>query len=323
MDTLCLPLVESLVKEYQGPSLSRVKMIGVQHILETTHSMFRSLYKIGLKPENISIIGKCYSTSAEVYNEMLEDGIDISPASFAYDSYRPFDELFSEKVSNFLSSRLRDLNTNNYDCIIVLDDGGKCIQYLANNISSSKSIIGIEQTSAGYEAIRFLSLPFPVINVARSPVKLNIESPMIAQAAAERLYFSLRNKGILPDRALIIGGGAIGQAMKERLSPEMKISIYDQNPNISDISDLNRVLQSFSLVIGCAGKTSISHQYHHLLSSGTVLVSVSSSDREFDAVYLRKLMLQNYSCHQDLQINDLFLINSGFPVNFDGARVSV
>ena len=48
-------------------------IVGVQHILETTHAMFRSLYKLGLKPQNISIIGKCYSTCREVYEEMIAD----------------------------------------------------------------------------------------------------------------------------------------------------------------------------------------------------------------------------------------------------------
>lgn len=161
--------------------------------------------------------------------------------------------------------------------------------------------------------------------VARSPLKLTLESPMIAQAAAERLYLSLHNKNLSPNKALIIGGGAIGKAMHKRLSPDMQVTVYDLDQALSDCasSDLSDLIGSFPLIIGCTGKTSISNLMHDLLSPNTTLVSASSSDREFDAVHLRRQLPLSTSCHDDLSINDLLLVNSGFPVNFDGDRENI
>ncbi len=323
MQKLYLPLVDSLVSSYKGSSLANVRIIGVQHILETTHAMFRSLYQLGLKPENVSIIGKCYSTCKEVYDEMVADGIDVSPGSFTYFSHIPFDEQFTAEIDNFLSSRTHDLNA--YEQIIVLDDGGKCISALSRNPLSAPFTVAIEQTTSGYDAIRSQSPQFPIINVARSPLKLTLESPMIAQAAAERLYLSLHNKNLSPDKALIIGGGAIGQAMQKKLSLDMQVTVYDLNNALSDCisSELSHLIGSFPLIVGCTGKTSMSYPMHVLLSSNTTLVSASSSDREFDAVHLRKQLPSNTSCHEDITVNDLLLVNSGFPVNFDGGRENI
>lgn len=324
MSELILPLVQSLVDTSKGKDLSRVKIIGAQHILETTHAMFRSLYCIGLEPENISLIGKCYSTCLEVYEEMLADGIDVAQGSFAYSSHLSFDDLYYREVQKFLISHLHDLCSDKYDRIIVLDDGGKCISFFNQQGRLKIPIVAIEQTSAGYHAIKDQPLLFPVINVARSPAKLQIESPMIAEAACKSLNQSLQKRHLSPKKALIIGGGPIGQAMKNHLSSEMEIAIYDENRALSDFDEgLASIIYNYSLIIGCTGKTSVPKSLHKKISPGTILVSASSSDREFDAVCLRKQLPETTQCHQDLLIDGKFLIKSGFPVNFDGERENI
>lgn len=325
MVQLKLPLVDYLVSMHSSLSLSRVRIIGTQHILETTHSMFQSLYELGLKPENISIIGKCYSTCKEVYDEMLDDGIDVSSDSFAYCSHRPWDEIYSEAVYSFISDRARKISPSKFDLVIVLDDGGKSIDIVSNYVNHSIEIVAIEQTTAGYEAVREKVLNFPVINVARSPVKLELESPMIAEAAAERLAISLNKANITPDRAMVIGGGAIGAAIKRRLSDKIHIDIFDLDKTLRTTRSDNFVLEigKYPLIIGCTGRTSLPSHLHSRLRNGVVLVSVSSADREFDAVHLRRQLAQNDVCHTDLRIGDLLLVNSGFPVNFDGERENI
>lgn len=325
MQPLEMPLVESLIAAHGQLNFARVKILGVQHILETTHAMFQYLYRLGLKPENVSLLGKCYSTCKEVYEEMVEDGIDVSIGSFSYAHEKPFDELFVQEVQSFLSLQIAHLSPESYDLIIVLDDGGKCIEFLRKHLQHKIPLVAIEQTSAGYHEIRSHFLPFPVINVARSPVKLTLESPMIAEAASERLYASLKKKEVSVDKALVIGGGAIGQAIRSRLSLDMDITIYDKDPAFSDCktTHLEHLISQFPLIIGCTGKTSISHHWHSLFAPQTTLVSVSSSDREFDAHHLRKQITGSSDCHKDLIIKDLLLINSGFPVNFDGDRENI
>ncbi|KKK44772.1 hypothetical protein LCGC14_3166560, partial [marine sediment metagenome] len=275
---LKLQLVELLISSYANVDLSKVKIIGVQHILETTHSMFRSLYLLGLKPENIAIIGKCYSTCKEVFEEMLDDGIYVDPSSSSYCSHKSYDEWFSLNIENFLTSQIDDLLSGKYEKILVLDDGGKCIKALNKFSINTNLIVAIEQTTSGYEDIRYGCFNFPIINVARSATKLNIESPMIAQAASERLYLSLQRKGLKTNKVLIIGKGAIGNAMKNKFASNMEVVCYDRNQKTYDQAkvELSEIINQFPLILGCTGKISIPFDLHSKISPGTVLASVSS-----------------------------------------------
>ena len=286
---LKLQLVELLISSYANVDLSKVKIIGVQHILETTHSMFRSLYLLGLKPENIAIIGKCYSTCKEVFEEMLDDGIYVDPSSSSYCSHKSYDEWFSLNIENFLTSQIDDLLSGKYEKILVLDDGGKCIKALNKFSINTNLIVAIEQT------------------------------------ASERLYLSLQRKGLKTNKVLIIGKGAIGNAMKNKFASNMEVVCYDRNQKTYDQAkvELSEIINQFPLILGCTGKISIPFDLHSKISPGTVLASVSSSDREFDAVYLRRRLPENNLCFQDLLVNDLLLVNSGFPVNFDGERENI
>ena len=54
-----------------------------------------------------------------------------------------------------------------------------------------------------------------------------------------------------------------------------------------------------------------------------VLASASSSDREFQAVSLRKLLPKFNNCHTNVVVRNIILLNCGFPINFDGGRISV
>lgn len=317
---MILPLVESVTDCYQGPYLDNVIIIGVQHILETTHAMFRSLYKLGLKPQNVSVIGKCYSSCKEVYDEMRADGIDVDPDSFSYSSHEPFDSYFQKLVEDFIKKRLNKLRNPKIEKIIILDDGGKCIELILRNMEKFPPLVAIEQTSSGYEALKSMSLEFPVINVARTSTKLRLESPMIAKAAVDRLFMSLKSHKPA-GKALILGGGAIGLAVKQQLAEcEILADIYDIKDSKKNLSD---ILGNYTLILGCTGKTSIPKEYHRYFAPKTVLASISSSDREFDAVYLRMKVPETRNCHKDLEIDNLLLVRNGFPVNFDGERENI
>lgn len=324
MNQLILPLVEETLN-LSSAKFDNVYVIGVQHILETTHSMFRSMFSRGLKPEHISLLGKCYSTNLNVYQEMLEDGIYVSPLSFRYDSYISFDEQFENSINQFIESELEKIKSVNPSLIIVLDDGGKFLSKIRKVLPKHFRIIGVEQTSAGYHQLIKNPIPFPVINVARSPVKLSIESPMIAEAAAIRINQALEELSLKPEATLILGAGPIGIAIYNQIKNNGLVKVYDTNNNLSQIkeSDFLKTLPKYDCIIGCTGKTTISKNLHKLISAGTSLISVSSSDREFDSLYLRKLVARNNNCHANLFINELLLVNSGFPVNFDGKRENI
>lgn len=327
MNDWTLPLVEHLISQQPDLDLKNVRILGVQHILETTHSMFRSFFKKGLKPENVSLIGKCYSTNLEVLEEMKADGIDASQRSLAYDSHLSFDEAFYMDVAKFIQDRRESLKNIKYDLIIILDDGGKLLRVLKDeHIETTSPIVGIEQTSAGYELIKNKKMIFPVLNVAKEPLKLGLESPMIAKACFERLFPSIKkvSKGV--GNFLIMGGGPIGKSIFNTLrSKNYEADIFDLNKELSSLESLvlEKLIKQYDCIIGCTGQTSIPFSLHHHFKPGAILVSASSSDREFDAVYLRRQIKVNHNCHQNLKIGNVHLINSGFPVNFDGERENI
>jgi hypothetical protein len=318
-----LPLVDYIVRTFSDVSLERVKIIGVQHILRTTHSMFRSLYARGLKPENISLIGKCYSTNLDVLADMRKDGIDVTEESSSYCSHTSFDHLFDALVLQFLRDRLSDVEK--YERIIIIDDGGHFLQAVGLMGQIHPRIVGIEQTSSGINGITHLDLKLPIISVATCKAKRIYETPMIAGVIEQKLFQRLAVHDIQPKRCLIIGGGSIGSHLSRSLSQRLPTVVYDQVPSRSDLRsiDFYPCLTDSDLVIGCTGTTSLPAETGSLLWPGTTLVSASSSDREFEAVEYRRQVPLNSNCHADVLTDTVTVLNSGFPINFDGGQHSV
>lgn len=314
-----MPLLEYVKSFHSSVSLSNVLLIGCQHILETTHTMLQSLYDFGLNPRNVFLIGKCYSCSSSVWQEMHLEGIQVSPLSFSFESHLTFDDQFSGILVQFLKNVLSRVDLSAFNIIIVIDDGGHLLALSMDFFRNYKNIIGIEQTTSGYEKIKITPRAFPVINVARSQAKLIYESPMIADIVIEKI---LKRMVILRSfrKILIIGGGAIGSSIYMALKNNYEVHIYDKKEE----TDLKKHLQAADIIIGCTGETSISFSKYKYLKEGCVLVSASSSDREFDAVHLRRRCKNDVkSCHDDIEGGRLTLLNCGFPINFDGDRNSV
>ena len=107
-----LPLIDYASSFFEEGELSDCYVIGVQHLLVTTHSMFKVLAQRGLKAENVAILGKCYSTDPEVFHAMRSEGFDICDNSLEYNSHEPFDLQFKRQVHYFLSQRRDKINSS-------------------------------------------------------------------------------------------------------------------------------------------------------------------------------------------------------------------
>jgi len=314
-----IPLLEYVKSFHSSVALSNVLLIGCQHILETTHTMLRSLYDFGLDPKNIFLIGKCYSSNHFVWQEMHRDGIQVSLLSFSFENHLTFDNQFYSILNQFLKDILYRVDLSKFHTIILIDDGGQLLTLSMKFFKNHKNVIGIEQTTSGYEKIKFSSLPFPVINVARSQAKLIYESPMIADIVIEKILKRMTVlKGNLK-QILVIGAGSIGSSIYMALKNDYEVQVYDKKEGI----DLENPLQAADMVIGCTGETSIPFSKYKYVKKGCVLVSASSSDREFDAVHIRRRGKNINSCHDDIKEERFTLLNCGFPINFDGGRNSV
>jgi S-adenosylhomocysteine hydrolase len=314
-----LPLLDFTSTLYPEISLHNALIICAQHLVSTSYSLFCSLFKLGLNPNQLAAIGKCYSTDPLAYSEMKKLGIDVCPSSLAFNSHLSFDEQYQKNIKKFIRRRRHQLTDPKYSKIIVLDDGGELITAINSALGQNDKVIGIEQTSSGFHKLKHKKIGFPIINVARSPAKLNYESPIIARLVVGTLVRRIKELASKPRKILIIGNGSIGAQIEEKLKPHYHVVIFDRVASRSSIDpkEFETSLNRFDLIIGCTGKPVLTPQQYKLLKKPAILVSASSSDREFNAVNLRTRLPKVKNCHQNLFVDDICLINCGFPINFD------
>jgi len=320
-----MPLIEYVKDLHSEICLKDVCIIGVQHLLMTNYHMIKSLVDNGLQMENVFLIGKCYSSSVEVFDKMIEDGMAVCPSSLDFDSHKSFDEFFEENTIDFMSNVLNKLNLNRFKKIIILDDGGHLIEAANEIFPDTSKLVGVEQTTAGVRLVESLNLSFPVINVARSDAKLVYESPYIARAVIKTVTEIIDNEEANIQKVLVIGSGAIGGAVSRAIGKNHNVVQFDLDESKSDIkvNELDSRLSEFDAVIGCTGKVSLTKEQLKKLKKGCILLSASSSDREFDVLSMRQKLKAYDVCHQDIEVDGLKIVNSGFPVNFRGKKHSV
>ncbi len=206
-----------------------------------------------------------------------------------------------------------------------MDDGGFLIDGILNDLDLKDRVIGAtELTSSGFTKLKDKNIPFPVINIARSKTKLEIEGEMIAELEVKHVLLTLKKYNLQAKNIAIIGGGAIGKKIhKILLSRDFNSHIYDVDSNLRTINSLEEVIRNADIIIGATGSNPISLDILKSIKHKCFLISVSSSDREFPSAEIRRSFQQNSDSHKDYEFGNLVLINSGFPVNFTGEILSL
>ena len=316
-----LPLLESVKLLFEKKiDLSKTLIICVQHLYSTTYALFQTLFEMNLTPQNLYALGKCYSTDPDVFRKLKELGVNVSPLSLSFDSHNSYDDDYKQYVKRFLDNIITNKSLNKFEKIIILDDGGHLIEEVNSSFPKNLPLIGIEQTSSGYNILKNKQVFFPILNLARAWIKLEYESPIIIDLVSQKLIqkISFLKKDI--KNILIIGNGILGKTLYQVLkNNDFSPCIFDVNCERSQIepSMLDSFLKKFDLILGCTGTTSLKAEKYKYLKKSVVLASISSSDREFDAVFFRKQTLKYSNCHFDVSVNGIKLLNSGFPINFD------
>ena len=315
-----LDLVESVFHLQGEQNLQNVILIGAQHLLPSTFNMLQSFFDRGLSPKNVFLIGKCYSTDLETYSRLKDLGVFVCPSSKQFDKSVSFDSFYASNVRSFSKKLFKLLLQNPKMQIILLDDGGDLIScFNSFAIEERFNISSLEQTSSGYEKIKKLDLHFGVVNVARSFAKLSTESKIVARTAIYALYEELLRLSTFPKKVLIFGNGVIGSALSDAFEGRFDVSLADIIPEKSEkpYKYYLQHLHDYDLIIGCVGRPVLSEDMIKKLKPGTILASLSSSDREFDIVRYRKKLGNLNSCHCDFKCpNGVNVLNCGFPINF-------
>ena len=319
-----LPLLEYTASLYPQNSLDNTVIICVQHLASTTYTLLHKLISLGLRKEDLHVLGKCYSTNPAVYEALKIDGIKVSNKSMAFDSHVSYDSQHNANIKQFFGDCLKSLKADpliQQKKIIVLDDGGYLLELANSQFPEEWNVAGVEQTSAGYRKLSTQSISFPIVNVARSRAKLQYESPIISKLILKRMEHHIDLISEKIKNVLIIGNGAIGKSVYNRLKSNFDVHIYDVKTKRSDFrsKELNKYIGDYDLLVGCSGSKALSIENYPYLNRPVYLVSASSSDREFDAHNLRLKHPAVKDPHVDLDINGINLVNCGFPLPFDNA----
>lgn len=297
-----------------------VVIIGVQHILESTVSLFQYLLKAGIKKENVFLTGKIYSENKESAHKLTSLGINYINTSLQKESDYDlsFKNLLSQLWEIFFAA-----NYNENITLIVIDDGGKLIKSIPRQAIKKYHVIAIEQTTSGIEKKGSNSIP--VIEVATSAVKRIIEPHLISEAIIDKL---LKNyESISLNHSGVIGKGYLGSVLFNYLKTGYtNIKAYDITESFETCRNL---FTTSRLIIGATGHDISKTIEHHLPKGHEVnLCSVSSSDVEFRALKQTALMSNSYTNEERILRfkkgqSNFNLLNRGYPINFDNSSESV
>lgn len=357
-----LPMLEAYIDEHYGTAqpLEGTTMVLIQHQLGSQVAMTQALIRLGVRPADIYWIDIPYTSNRKVQAALLELG--IPQKNFSESNYHLAD-VYSTYQRKRVQARLADLYARLHpsERLLILDDGSYFLEAMACYEPVSRNMAIVEQTSRGIIKIEndatlyHYAQSIPIINVAKSRPKTELESPHVADAIAKSLIQRLEHEHkITPaDQVLILGFGPIGRNVAESLQTACSIrpdQIHIADPNVSAInaaikagyrtwSRKQETLVRFKLVIGCSGTTSFGIGDRIFLDNGAFLVSASSGAAELsreafidlanshpsDNIYV--IDKPGSSIHDDIEINlvdrTVVFANGGFPINFDGGVSSV
>ncbi len=324
-------------------SLQDTVIIGVQHILPTTASMFDVIInQFGINPSDIFLTGKFYSSCLPVERYMRQRGIRLMKNKIPR---RPgqFEELMHDTVHDMWMLLAEHLKKTKKNKVIIFDEGAHCLESIPKWLSFKYSFTSIEQTRFGLYADSVGTQLFPLIDVACSSAKKRLESPLISKAIIKKIKKILPKLKINPNTVFgVIGNGAIGSAIVEHLlSFGYKVVIYDGNENAFNnihhrnclrVDKISGVIAGSNIVFGCTGRD-ISNGLNilGLVKDEITLISTSSQDVEFKALLKASDKIRfTKSENNTLSYLNLFsdsgaeirILENGFPINFDKTALS-
>ncbi|HEX6373325.1 MAG TPA: hypothetical protein VF006_30660 [Longimicrobium sp.] len=313
--------------------------------------MLNYFHQLGVPFSNMYLLGKSYSTHPAVMHLLGELGAYVHPGSTLFEvhgltsDYRERLRIFAQEM---LSRVIADLPRSRARRLLILDEGGIITPFArACNIP----VCAVEQTRSG---ARFLAgihnLQFPIVNVAESEAKLKHESPLIAhsilKALEGRMTYHRPDLQLNALQAVVVGYGVIGEAVARALrTAGATVAIHDEDEARITVGreagfvapDLSVSGSQADVVIGCVGKSWSSEQLVDCLPDNALLACASSANVEFLG-FLRTALRQNSGMlpeaeteqsgltwgHGDYMVEHArgrrsWLLNAGFPVNFDGS----
>lgn len=351
---ISMPVLQSVAERGRNlVDFKKTAFFGIQHILRTNVPLFQHLIQtLGANPQYIFLNGKGYSDSEEAEGLFKELGIHY----FKLDE----DYVIPGRYQNRLRTHLKKswevftqtIKTQLIEKIVVFDEGGHCFETMPEPLCFKYAMAGIEQTRGGLYSPTIEVLPFPLVEVASSAAKRQLESPLIIEALLKKLQaiLSQKTKELNSDTVFgVLGNGAIGYHLTRYLLRKgYNVVAFDENPssfsgpewkqkNFYRGKNVREVLIRSSTIFGCTGKNVIkTKEILDSIATDKTLVSCTSEDKEFQSILqemsrprhsslFRKLLTgeKEELCYITRSGGNITILNKGFPINFDHSGESV
>jgi len=175
------------------------------------------------------------------------------------------------------------------DRIIILDDGGYVLKSCPQDILKNHRVFGIEQTSSGIWNQTAMDM-MPVINVAASAAKMMIEPRIVAESVKLRIGELIDE--LKPRTVGVLGYGNVGKAIYEHMSARYATLVFDHTMladersglNSKAVNTLGELYESADVILSSTGRDVSRLEWLMASTGDKTLISLSSSDVEFNAL---------------------------------------
>ena len=288
----------------QTRPLANHRLFAVQHLFSSTFGLFEALERAGIDPNNAVIFGKSYSTNAEVAGALTAKGYTV------HDHYGEKQLVVDDgKMVGFESPLLSGLrnalraasSSSPPQKLLLLDEGGKLNRMLHDVFPEHAHLCTIvEQTTNGLQNMAGVTLQAPVVSVASSALKREVEGPIIGEDVAATTIEQIDRLGadlVVGKTVGIVGYGAVGSATAEAFANRgFAVIVTDTNPlaelkaqaknqttaagGTIRVRPRHEVLGA-GIVVGCTGTGAMTEAEMAFVKNGAFLVNAASGDHEF------------------------------------------
>ena len=310
-----LPLLYDMISSWDLSDFSKIAIVHINHYLSdiiefnnVLASMFEHLVYI-VVPYSIETRILPSNSYHMYYHEILNEKYVIKKDTNTIGTATDFYSAMYESIKFAFRDELIPLVKSGKK-IIIIEDGGFHYNVIDDLIKTypilESAIIGaIEQTTSGIKryknAVSSINIPYPVLSVARSKIKMRLESHFIARRVIDELNYLLymANSFLSFHNILVIGYGIIGRNISQALfTLKSDISVYDIDDSILSIAkgDGLKVIDNAQsieftdnlIIIGATGETAFtSSMFFSYVKSDAkkiYLASASSKRIEFQSI---------------------------------------
>lgn len=297
-----------------------LQFMGLQHLFASSATLFGAINGLGVKHEDMRLIGKVYSTNHRVVSELESRGAVVDNVSKKV-GVREFGAAMEEGIEwqlrqiidtlpqpNIFTAEGRQFSEKPTPRVLLIDDGAEAIKVLHEKFPEhAPFFVCVEQTRRGARILHDLAekgeLKCAVANVAETWAKLEWESPMIGHSVVlevDRKLDRLTSYGVKePKESLVLGCGAVGGGVaRAMLRRGMDVHLYDKDPARTqalhralidegfDPSKLHAhehkqdALTHAQVLVSCVGVRTLERDDHDFLPNGAILVNAASADDE-------------------------------------------